>query len=412
MMARFDDVYLDSQYQNGSDGQLFKLELIYYPTTTINGSPEGLKRPQPDEVLGTDLQNLGNDKEAYRWTFLIENHLERDDYSRFIELCKAFSLPPATIDQGTRDLMDLSEWMRVFAIYSLAGVNDAYSQGNNHNLMFYVRPSDNRVLALPWDMDFSFNRPATSALWGDQNIAKIIALPSNQRVFHAHLRDLIDKAANPTYMTYWTSHYGSLAGQNYSSLLNYIGQRRSFVMSRLPQQVPFTISTNGGQDLTVNQDQAIIEGNAWYDVKDILLSGMDDPLDVTWTNVSRWRTVVKLEPGLNTLQFLALNLDGNLVGSDSINVTSAVGPQFIRGDPNLDRKVDVSDPVAVIFHLFLGVPVTCEDAADSNDDEALNLTDAIYLFDQLFQGGPTPPAPFPLQGVDPAGPELGCATGL
>ena len=31
-MARYSDLFLDSQFENGSDGQLFEYELVYYPT--------------------------------------------------------------------------------------------------------------------------------------------------------------------------------------------------------------------------------------------------------------------------------------------------------------------------------------------------------------------------------------------
>ena len=46
-LARYSDVFLDSQYLNGSEGEVFEYELIYYPTTA---NAQGYKRPQPDGV--------------------------------------------------------------------------------------------------------------------------------------------------------------------------------------------------------------------------------------------------------------------------------------------------------------------------------------------------------------------------
>ena len=43
----------------------------------------------------------------------------------------------------------------------------------------------------------------------------------------------------------------------------------------------------------------------------------------------------------------------------------------------------------------------CEDAADANDDEALDISDAIYVLGSLFVGGAPPPPPFPDCGADP-----------
>ena len=66
-LARFEDSYLDSQFENGSDGALYNYELIYSPTTTTGG-PEGLKLPNPDNVAAVAIRDLGDDKEAYRCT--------------------------------------------------------------------------------------------------------------------------------------------------------------------------------------------------------------------------------------------------------------------------------------------------------------------------------------------------------
>jgi hypothetical protein len=39
LMARYDDEFLDSSFVNGSDGTRFKLQLIYYSTLTVYGTP-------------------------------------------------------------------------------------------------------------------------------------------------------------------------------------------------------------------------------------------------------------------------------------------------------------------------------------------------------------------------------------
>ena len=57
--------------------------------------------------------------------------------------------------------------------------------------------------------------------------------------------------------------------------------------------------------------------------------------------------------------------------------------------------------------------VGCLDAADPNDDEEINITDAVYLLEYLYRGGAAPASPFPQRGSDP-GEEgaLGCEDGL
>jgi hypothetical protein len=504
MMARYGSVFLDSAFENGSDGSLYKLELIYYPTTTTDGNPQSLKPPQPDEVIGTDLRNLGTDKEAYRWTFLAENNLRRDDYSRFIELCRVLDLPAASLDGVIDDVLDVDEMLRMYALHSLCGIDDIHwFAGNHHNVMFYLRPGDQRFLAFHWDADFAFIRPPTASLWGGINLAKVLQFPRWQRLFYGHLRDIIDTAYNPTYMSYWTGHYGRLAQEtsSFGTVLNYIGQRRSFVLGQLPAPVSFQVTTNGGADFTTNQQSVVIEGNAGIDAKDIVLAESEEPLALTWPTLSRWQTTVRLCGGANRLTFLAVGFDGGVVGTDLIVVTSTVGfprpevtslspaaarpgdavavrgrnfhdglavffgdtpaaavvfdsgrdpslvtatvpalaagevelsvvnsdgctsqgveftvraagAEFVRGDASSDGIVDISDAIRILSYLFLGATVTCQDAADPNDNEAIDLSDAVYVLNFLFRGAAAPRPPYPDPGDDPgaAGP-LGCESG-
>ena len=85
-------------------------------------------------------------------------------------------------------------------------------------------------------------------------------------------------------------------------------------------------------------------------------------------------------------------------------------PTFLRGDVTRDGNINLADPLRLLEWLYIpGVPpLPCLDAADVNDDELLQLTDALWLLDYLFGGGPTPPLPFPDTGPDPIQEEQGC----
>lgn len=75
--------------------------------------------------------------------------------------------------------------------------------------------------------------------------------------------------------------------------------------------------------------------------------------------------------------------------------------RFIRGDSNGDERVDITDAVFILLYLFQGGHIfPCYDAADADDTGAVNITDSIYLLDHLFKGGPAPPAPYPTLGID------------
>lgn len=104
--------------------------------------------------------------------------------------------------------------------------------------------------------------------------------------------------------------------------------------------------------------------------------------------------------------------DGTSVDADGDGVPDECGAvAFRRGDPDADGAIDITDPIAILGFLFLGVgTLPCEDAADADDDGSLRITDPIYLLGFLFLGGPPPEAPFASCGPDPTADAIPCAS--
>jgi hypothetical protein len=77
-------------------------------------------------------------------------------------------------------------------------------------------------------------------------------------------------------------------------------------------------------------------------------------------------------------------------------------PAFRRGDCDGTGRVNITDPIFTLGHLFLGrTRWLCDDACDANDDGRINITDPIAMLSYLFQGGGPPPAPGPKTcGID------------
>jgi Lamin Tail Domain/CotH kinase protein len=330
-LARFGDEFLDAQYENGGDGHVYEYELVYFPVLTADDTPTGTKfsNPYDHPAVNPDLSWLGNDSDAYRRHYLIKNHLTRDDFSRIMDLGRAFDLAGLAQETNVASVIDTQEWLRLFAVMSLCGVGDVYSQGQNHNVGLYVRPSDNRVLALPWDWDFAFFNPTNAPLWGDMNMGRFIARPANQRAFLFHLRDLITRVFNPGYMSVWTDHYdnflpasGSFAAQNFSNIATYIAHRGSYVSSQIPASVPFAITTAGGPVFLTNSTVVTLAGSAWIDVRDIRLAGSAATLSLTWTTPTNWQVTLPLLLGANPFTFTAHDDRGALLSSANISVTT------------------------------------------------------------------------------------------
>ncbi len=325
-MARFGDLLLDYQFENGGDGMVFEYELIYYPLTTDNGTPEGYKLPQPDSVEGILIQDLGPDKEAYRLPFIIKNNRWRDDYRGLMDFAKVFGTSGQAFDMNIENVIDVDEWLRAFAFGVLSGTVDNYAAGSQHNGNFYVRPVDGRVLYFPHDLDFYGGSPQ-SPIVQSGDLAKLIANPVRKRLYFGHLYDIISTAYNGSYMTYWANHLGKLLpAQNFAGHLQFITARADWVLNSAPDavmkafpKVPFAITTNGGGATSVTTASMTLDGTGWIDVDHAAIAGT--PIALVWTGQTTWRATVDLQCGANSIQLDALDRRNKGVGSDTISVT-------------------------------------------------------------------------------------------
>lgn len=69
--------------------------------------------------------------------------------------------------------------------------------------------------------------------------------------------------------------------------------------------------------------------------------------------------------------------------------------QFRRGDCNADASFNIGDVIHVLGTVFGTIEVPCRQSCEINGDNLIDLADAIALINYLFQGGPSPAAPFP-----------------
>ena len=322
-MSRFGKIYLKSlPGGDGEDGTVFKMEGIRQFEATQDGTPNTPKKPFPiGWIRNFDLADQGDSKEIYRNNIRINTNLARDDYNGVIRMCKLFSMNGQALEDEAPSAIDVDRWTRQFAMLSLCGIGDTYSQGNPHNLNLYARP-DGLVEPMPWDWDFTFSRSTSASLWGDRNVAKLFARPVYTRMFHGHLLDIINTTYNTAYLTGWFNHLGTVSGENYSANLSYVTSRANFVLSQLPTQVAFAITSNGGADFSINQPTTTLTGDGWINIREIFIEGVDIPLPVTWTDANSWQATLPLRPGANAFKILATNHQGEVIGDDTITITN------------------------------------------------------------------------------------------
>jgi photosystem II stability/assembly factor-like uncharacterized protein len=72
----------------------------------------------------------------------------------------------------------------------------------------------------------------------------------------------------------------------------------------------------------------------------------------------------------------------------------ALPPSYVCGDANGDDAVNISDAVYLIAYIFVGgLAPTPLAAGDANCNGAVNISDAVYLIAYIFSGGPAPCCP-------------------
>ena len=97
-----------------------------------------------------------------------------------------------------------------------------------------------------------------------------------------------------------------------------------------------------------------------------------------------------IDPGLDrgTYSYRVTGIrDGLESPGNTLMVTTLTPPGiFVRGDATVDRRIDITDVLATLKYILLSEHLSCEDAADSNDDGAVDLTDAWTTLGYLFLG--------------------------
>ncbi len=156
----------------------------------------------------------------------------------------------------------------------------------------------------------------------------------------------------------------------------------------------------------------LVEGKA-----EILLDGSssDDGDGGTQTLSFEWSkvgdpggdTILSPDQAQTTVEFTELGIytyrltvdDGADTDSAEIGITvsAPAGLEFLRGDSNGDVALDLSDGIKLLTALFLNrdLELACRDAADADDNGALEVTDVLHLLKYLFIGGDPPPPPGP-----------------
>jgi hypothetical protein len=342
--TRFDDSYLDGQWENGGDGAMFKYERIYVLTQTINPVtrvidsvvvPENPKIPQDStSPPGVPVQSLGTNKETYRWYWLIENARGTDDYQKIMDVATAIGQSSGSVAfrTQTNQFLDVSALLRAHVPATLYGVVDNYLTGGaQHNVLFYFPPGG-KAIVFPWDLDFLSQGSTTASLASGQDLPKFINDPVNARLYYGHMLDVLNRSFNSTFLTRWATHYSRFGTDDMTGSLGYLTGRATYARNVITgtngQTAPIpnvAFARTSADNTSVTTPFATVNGRGWIDIDFIRLAGSPEPLATTWTGSNTWTLQLPLLVGTNTYTLEAVRRDGTISGTATVTVTSTSG---------------------------------------------------------------------------------------
>ena len=285
----------------------------------------------------------------YRWNWMPRAITDSaNNYSNLLAVVDAVNATaPEPYTSQTEALVDIEQWMRIFAIEHIANNFDSYGHEIGKNMYAY-QPPHGRWQMMMWDIDWvmttsaGHNEPGgnayspTSSLFivQDPTVARMYNHPPFLRAYWRAVQDavkgplvssVIEPIMDVKYAALVANGVNRSAGQNLqppAALKTWIRQRRDYLVQQLAAvAAPFAILSNGGQDFNTNQNQVTLTGTAPIEVKSLRVNGDEYP--VMWTSVTHWSLRLVLQPGTN--QFAIQGLDGNGLVLSNATGSLAIG---------------------------------------------------------------------------------------
>lgn len=327
--------FVEQWMPDDTDGQFFKIDRAF----EFNDAGSLSADPQPRMQLFTTTDG-SKKREKYRWWFMHRAANRVNDYTGIFAVADALNAPaPEPYTTATFGLLDVEEWMRVFATEHIIVNFDSWGHEIGKNMYAY-KPENGKWQLYLFDLDWLMlaaqgSRPPQSApLFNseDPTIATMYAHPPFVRAYWRAVEEAINGPFDP-------ANYGAVMDAKYQSLVangvawcdgqpltgpaavkTWFNTRRTFLENQLAT-VASTFSVNGSA--TVTNGVATISGTAPVRAETISINGQ--AWTVRWTSVSNWTATLPLQTGSNFFSVVGLDLNGQIISGLSNSVTVNYG---------------------------------------------------------------------------------------
>ncbi|NGO38758.1 hypothetical protein G4L39_05030 [Limisphaera ngatamarikiensis] len=306
------------------DGQFFKIDRAF----EFSDSGSLIADPMP-RLQNYTTTGGAKKRERYRWTWMYRATPRVHDYTNLFALVDALNAPaPEPYTSATTGLVDLEEWMRMFAFEHIIVNFDSWGHEIGKNMYTFL-PRGGRWVLYAFDLDWlmlvsprlsSRFAPDQAALFTseDPTVARMYAHPPFQRAYWRAVRDALSGPLDPAQaFPVMDAKYQVLRANNVrwcdgqaltdpSALKTWFNVRRTFLQSQLAAvTAPFELAPT----VLITNGMGVLQGTAPVEAVTLAVNGQ--PWQVLWTTVTNWTATVPLHPGTNVWTVTALDRSNN-----------------------------------------------------------------------------------------------------
>jgi hypothetical protein len=282
-----------------------------------------------------DLSYLGTNPQSYiNAGYLKDSNSSENDYTDIINLTYALSsaTPDSQYTATVRQVADVEEWMRYFAVTVLLGYNEtSLGTGAPDDYTMYRGINDPRFLLFFHDHDTDFGE-GDSPCPVNAPVFRAAALPVVNRflkwpdfvpIFYAELKKQADTTFAPAnFDPVLDQALNWVPSQVVANMKNFNAQRRAFVLSQIPLNLTVNTSTvlgssNGFLRTTSGTLGLYGEANV-IETRRVLVNGLPaywSAWEGRWTN-----NAVALQPGINNVLVQTFGSNNTEIASSTFTV--------------------------------------------------------------------------------------------
>lgn len=330
--------FVEGWMPDSPKGEFFKIDRAF----EFNDSGSLVADPQPRMQVFTTTGGVKK-REKYRWNFMYRSGSRVNDYTGIFALADALNATaPEPYTSATLGLVDVEEWMRIFAAEHFVVNFDSWGHEIGKN-MYAFKPNGGKWQIYMFDLDWlmlvsarsSSARAANAApLFNseDPTISTMYAYPPFARIYWRAVEDAISGPFDPAKCNpVMDAKYQSLLANGIlwcdgqaltdpSAVKAWFSDRRTYLQTQLAT-VASTFTVNSSA--TVTNGVATITGTAPVHVETVSINGQS--WTVRWTSVSNWTAVVPLQTGSNLFSIVGLDAAGQPINGASNSVSVSYG---------------------------------------------------------------------------------------